>query len=204
MTEELQGLLDRIQQDGVEKARARGEELLAAAREEAERIGAEAREQAGNLLKEAERNSAASAERGRKALDQAARDVMLSLEERIAAALRELVGRELPDALTPAALADMLAVAVKNYCDGEGSSGRLEVLLNQEQQKAVRDHFMKRFSEELREGVDIKGDDDVVSGFRISVVDNKVHHDFSGDALADAVCALLRPDLSEIIRGAKE
>ena len=88
MAEELQNLLERIQKDGVQKAE-----------EESEKILARAREKAATLLKDAEKNAAAATEkaeqdaeqfmaRSKKTLEQAARDVILSVGDAVTSTMK--------------------------------------------------------------------------------------------------------------------
>lgn len=200
MAEELQGLLDRIQQDGIDKAEAEASKRIEAAGQEAKRITDAARKEADTVVKQAEQEAAAFQAHGQKALEQAARDVVIAVGDRMSALLRELANRQVAQALTPDALADMLCSVVKAYAESGGTSGRLDVLLSPTQQEALRNHFMGALADSLSEGVEIKGDENIISGFKVSVLDEKVHHDFTGEAIADAICSLLRPHLAQIVR----
>ena len=69
MSEELQGLLNKIQAEGLEKAE-----------NERARLVAEAKAQADKIRKDAETDAAASRKKAEDALKQAARDVVISLK----------------------------------------------------------------------------------------------------------------------------
>ena len=89
MTEELQSLLDRIRTEGVERAEAEAEGIVGEAQERARDIVAEAEAEADELRRQAEADAEASRERGERALDQAGRDFLLTLQKRIEAILCE-------------------------------------------------------------------------------------------------------------------
>lgn len=80
MEEQLQGLLDRIRREGVERAETEAAGIVEAAEERARGIVADAQAQADGLRAHAEADAEASRERGSKALEQAGRDFLLSLQ----------------------------------------------------------------------------------------------------------------------------
>jgi V/A-type H+-transporting ATPase subunit E len=202
MTEELQSLLDRIQKEGVEKADAEAEAILAAAREEARGIVREAETQAASLRKKAEEDAAAFGERSRKSLGQAARDVVLSVGDAVTRVLRDLIRREVASAMTRETLQQALTAVVKSYF-GKGAGGaRIDLLLPPEAVKQVQDYFQQAFAEALKNGLEIRADEGLVSGFKVAVVSDEVEHDFSAEAITEALCQLLRPTLAEIVRAA--
>ena len=54
----------------------------------------------------------------------------------------------------------------------------------------------------MREGIELKGDGAIVSGFRVSLVDDNVEHDFTEAAITTALCELLRPHIADIVKQA--
>ena len=151
-------------------------------------------------MKQAEQDGAVFVERGKKALEQAARDTVLYVGDALAAALKEMVGREVRESMDSDALKQMLVKVVEAYCLRESGSARIEVFLKPGQQREIVDFLMTKYGESLRKGVEIRGDEEVVSGFRVSVVNEEVEHDFTSDAIVEALCRLLRPHLAAIVR----
>lgn len=200
MAEELQNLLDRIQKDGVDRAEVEATRIASEAKQAAEAIVAEATKQANAIRADAEKDAEAFEARARVSLQQAARDVVLSVGETLQTALREVVRHDVADAMTPEALQGMLASLVEAYLK-EGTSN-VEILVSESDRAALSDFFMSRFAATLKQGVDIKADDGVVRGFRVSVADEQVQHDFTDKAVTDALCQILRPHLAQIVREA--
>lgn len=203
MADDIQNLLERIQKDGVDKAEAEAGRIVAAAKAKAEAMTAEAKKTAEAIVKKAEEDSAAFAERATKAIEQAARDVLLSLAGAIDATLKRIVHSEVSGALAPDTLKQMLARVVEAYCGNASGNSRIEMLLRPDQQKQLADFLMSKFGAKLRSGLEIKADDTVISGFRVSVVNENLRHDFSAEAITDALCRFLRPRLAEIVKGAQ-
>jgi V/A-type H+-transporting ATPase subunit E len=204
MAEELQSLLERIRREGLEKAEAEAEAVLAAARARADGIVKDAQAAAAELLKRAEQDGEAFAARGRQAVEQAARDLILSVRAAVEALFAALVQREVAQALTPEALQPMLAQVVETYVRGDADR-RVSILLAPEALPAVLDFFQRKFAEELKRGLEVKSENGIPAGFRVSLADGRVQLEFTDEAIAEALCQLLRPHLAERVRrGLKE
>lgn len=202
MPEELQGLLDRIQKEGVDKAEARSAEIVAAAQAGAAEITADAAARATATLAQAERDAAAFVQRAEKSLQQAARDVVLSVGDAVTAALQTLARDEVDAALTTQTLQQMLVKVAESYCArNEGTAG-LDVLLGEKDCRALAESLKAKLGAKLAAGVDLVPEKGVVSGFRVAVKGQHVQHDFTGEAIAEAMSQLLRPQIAEIVQNA--
>ncbi len=204
MSEELQNLLERIQKDGVEKAEGEADKIISEAKEKAETIIKEAKDQAAKTIEQAEIDGKAFAERSKKSLDQSARDVILSVKQAVDNTLKNIVSQNISEALSDDTLKPMLAQVAETYFSKKEDSGTIEVLINPEQQKKVTDFFMAKYANAMKSGLEVKADSGVVAGFKVSVVKDKVEHDFSEEAITDAICQLLRPALAEIVRNTEK
>ena len=94
----------------------------------------------------------------------------------------------------------MLVRLVEAYTEAKGADARVEVLLSPDDQKALKDEFLAALSEAVRKGVELRGDKGVLAGFRVSVSGENLSHDFSRDAIVDALCAFLWPQIAELLR----
>jgi len=199
MAEELQSLLERIQKDGVEKAEQRATEIVAEAKQKATATVKKAEARAVAIREEAEREAAAFAERGRRSVEQAARDIVLSVRQAVNKTFENLVAAEVADALDSDILKQVLVKAVESYCRETTAETPVELLIPAKQQKEVAKFLTAKYSRALRAGLDIKADRALGAGFRVSVVNDNVDHDFSDQAITAALCQFLRPHLAEII-----
>jgi V/A-type H+-transporting ATPase subunit E len=201
MAEELQGLLDRIQKDGVEKAEAEAARIIEEAKTKAAGIVSAAEDEADGLLRRAEEEGKLFEERGRSAIAQAARDVVLSVGDAITSTLKGIVTARVDAAFDTEDFPALVRSAVEAYCSADSVSG-IEVLVSESQQEQVRAYFMREMAEQMQAGLAIKGDKGIVSGFLVSIKDSGIQHDFTGTALTDALCSLLRPQLAQIVKEA--
>ncbi len=203
MTEELQTLLDKIQKDGVDKAENDASKIISEANANAKQIVGDAEKKAQTKMEDAERDAVAFEDRAKKSLKQTARDVVISVEESIHTTLKSFVQKETSSELSPDTLKKLLTTVVEAYCkDNAGSP--IEVLVNPDQQAEIAKFFTEKFAKEMKDGLEIKSDSTVISGFKVSIVNDKVQHDFSGEAITDALCQLLRPHLAEIMRSSQK
>lgn len=205
MEEQLQSLLDRIRREGVERAEAEAESIIGAADERSRRIVAEAEAEAAGLRRQAEADAAASRERAEKALEQAGRDFLLALQKRIEAILRETLRDTVATALTPDVVADMLVRLAEAYAAHDMNESRVDVLLAPEDRERIAALVMEKYRDLVRQGLTLRADERLDKGFKVSFVDDKLYHDFSLSALAEALAPVLKPPLGACVeRAARE
>ena len=205
MDEQLQGLLDRIRREGVERAEAEAEGIVGEAQQRARHIVAEAEAEAGELRRQAEADAAASRERGEKALDQAGRDFLLTLQKRIEAILRETLRDSVATALTPDVVADMLVRLAEAYAAHDMNESRVDVLLAAEDRDRIAALVMQKYRDLVNQGLTLRADERLDKGFKVSFVDDKLYHDFSLSALVEALAPVLKPSLGACVaRAARE
>lgn len=197
MAEELQHLIERIQREAVDTGEQKAAELIAQAREKAQSIVRTAEEQAKVLLQRAEQDSLHYTERSHKTLQQAARDVLISVGQGIESIFSKLALEAVGQNLNEALLREMLVKMVEAYA---GQSGhKIEVLLNPADREKLYSFFKERFREQLQSGLSIGGDERVLKGFQVSLDGGRVRHQFTAEAIAEALAHFIRPQLAEIV-----
>jgi V/A-type H+-transporting ATPase subunit E len=202
MSEQLQHLIDRIRTEGVGKADTEAQAILEKARLEAARLEREALDRAAVIVKKAEADAAAHAERGRKALEQASRDTILTVRQTLEALFDKVFRRRVETALTPEAFQAILRDVITAYlAQGHGANG-LDITVPAGREDAVRNDILKTFQAEAAAGVTIRSSNDVIAGFRVSFVRDHVEHDFSPEAIAETLARLVRPDLGALLKQA--
>lgn len=199
MEEQLQSLLDRIRREGVERAEAEAAAIVARADERAALIVEEAEAEARRLRLEAETDAEAARERAEKALEQAARDFLLSLRRRIEAVLRESLRATVAGALTPQTVAEMLVRLADAYAAHDMNESRVDVLLSAEDRERLAALVMEQYRDLVDQGLTLRTDDKLDKGFRVAFTDDTLYHDFSLTALAEALAPVLKSPLAEIV-----
>jgi V/A-type H+-transporting ATPase subunit E len=203
--EQLQSLLDRIRSEGVERAEAEAAAIAADAEERARRIEEEAEAEAARLRRAADDDAEATRQRSEKALEQAARDFLLSLQRRIEAVLRQSLRQTVAGGLTPETVAEMLVRLADAYAAHDMNESRVDVLLPAEDRERLAALVMDKYRDLVAQGLTLRTDDKLEKGFRVSLADDNVYHDFSLTALAEALAPVLKGPLAECVaRAARE
>ncbi len=199
MTEELQPLIDKIRKEAIEKAEQEADRILSEAREKAAAEVKGTEEKAAAMITQAEKDAEQFSARSIQTLEQAARDVLIRVGEGVERIFDELVRDAADDVLSMEALKDIVLKMAETYIDGENRERRVQWLVSPEDQKTLEEFFAGRLGRKMSGGMDVRADDRIGKGFQVSLVDQHVHHDFSRDAVAEALSHYLRPRLAEIV-----
>jgi V/A-type H+-transporting ATPase subunit E len=193
MAEELKHLIEQIQKEGVEKANEQAETIISQAKDKAARIVTEAEEKAHNLLKKAQTESEAFAERSVKTLEQAARDLLITVGQGCEKVAAGTLGRAVDTTLS----ADFLEQMIKSVIEqGKGSGVVLSV---SEADKAALTAFCADLTKQSGKQIELVSDSEILSGFKVGFKDQSVYLDYTGEAVAEALSAFLRPELAKTV-----
>lgn len=193
MAEDLQYLIDRIQKEAVEKAEAQSASIIAAAKAKAEEIIKNANAEAAAALEKADKDAAVYAERSVRSLEQAARDVLISVGKRFETMVSEILALQVEKTLSEDVLKSMLLSLVKDY------SSDVSVVFSETDKAKLQSFVMGEFQKALNAGVNIENDKSIKYGFRIKLDGGKVSHEFTAQTISAAMAALVRPQIAEII-----
>lgn len=202
MSEELQHLIDRIRKEGVETGEQEASALVRDAKAQAAQIVADAGKQAKDLVAKAEVEADAFAVRGRKTLEQAARDLLISIGSSAGKVISGMVEQNVADAMTPDVVAQMLVKLADAYAK-QGAT-ELTVLLSADDAAKLKEYFAREYKDKLAAGLDIQSDKEIFKGFRVGVKGGQVFHDFTKEAIAESLAGFLRPELAELVKKAAE
>ncbi len=189
MSEDLQSLLEKINREGVEKARAEADRIIAEAKAKAAEIVKTANADAAKSKADAEKAAADYAARAAETVRQAERDTLLKIESSVTAllenVLRKDVDRALSDEHTVAAL---VAEAVK------GIAGPAEVAVNPRLAAALKAQLASQ------RGITVVLDETLGTGFAVKTDGGRVEHAFTGEVVAGELAKRLRPDLAKLLK----
>lgn len=203
MAEELQHLIERIRKEGVESGEKAADSLVAEAKKKAAAIVAEAQKQAQAEIAKADADATAFAERGKKTLEQAARDLLISIGGSVGNVVGGIVEAKVGAALTPELMGQMLLKLAEAYGKDEGEGG-IEAMLSAGDAAAVKAYFAQEYQNKLAAGIQIESNKEIFKGFRVGAKGGQVFHDFTQEAIAESLASFLRPELAEIVKKAAE
>ena len=201
MAEDVQGLLDKIHNDGIAKAEQEKEAIIAAAKKEAAQIVAEAKAQAEILKKAAQTEAQTDQDKANDAIRQAARDAVIALKTDLLAKLNAVVHSCIGDAMTPEVMKQIILTMAQSYAKDANAGESLEVLISKQEQEQTQAFLKEQLLKELKATSVIELTTDFNSGLQISFRDSDVYFDFSDDALAEVICRFVGPKLTAVIKG---
>ncbi|HRR33830.1 MAG TPA: hypothetical protein P5026_07025 [Kiritimatiellia bacterium] len=195
MTQDLQQLLEKIQRDGVEKAQAEAEALLADARKKATSILDAAQAEAAKVKAEARQEAEAFERRAEETMRQAARDTVTKVEKAVTRLLQRLLLENVNAGFdaNPDLVADLAVEAVRVHL---GAKGGIEV----EAAAKLADVLRAKLAAEAAQGVTVVTDETAGTGFRLRLANGRVEHTFTGAAVAEALAKQLRPRLAALMK----
>ena len=175
--EDLQGLLEKINRDGVEKANA-----------EAARIVGDAKAKADALVKAAE-SAAVQTKAAAETVKQAARDVVLGVRESVTRLLEGLLAKDVEAALADDAVAvGLVAAAIRDLTGpGEVVAGAKLAAALKAQAAALKD-------------ITLVTDEALGTGFSVRLDGGRVEHAYTSEVIAAELAKRLRPDLAALLK----
>lgn len=199
MPEELQHLIERIKTEAVDAGEKQAAELVSQARAKAAALVREAEQKAAGLVEKAEKDAQIFTERSLQTLSQSARDLLISVGQGVENIVGDLAVDAVDGALQPEVLQQMIVRMAEAYMQKGARDGRVDVLLSPDDQARLVSLFQAQYAEKLRAGLVLHSDTSIFKGFKVSLAGETVRHDFTREAIAEALSQFLRPHLAEIV-----
>jgi V/A-type H+-transporting ATPase subunit E len=199
MPEELQHLIDRIKKEAVDAGEKQASDIVSLAREKAAATVRDAEQKAAALVEKAEKDAQVFTERSLQTLAQAARDLLISVGQGVENIVGDLAVEAVDVALKPEVLQQMIVRMAEAYVKNGARDGRIEILLSPDDQARLVRLFQEHYAHHLRDGLVLRSDTNVFKGFKVSLSGAQLRHDFTREAIAEALSTFLRPHLAEIV-----
>ncbi len=191
MSEDLQSLLEKINREGVEKAQAAADEIIAKAKAQAAALVKEAEAAALKAKADAEIAAKDYAARAAETIRQAARDTVISVEGAITDKLVALLAKDVKAALAePKAVAALAADVVKEFA----AKGEVKVAAAE----AVAATLKAQLASE--KNLKVETDPTLGTGFTVKLDGGRVEHSFTGAVVANELAKRLRSDLAKLVK----
>ncbi len=200
MPEDIKGLIEKIQQEGVRVAETKASAIEEEAKKKAAEIIKQAQAKTEKMVRDAEDEISRQKASTEASLKQAGRDLILALEDEIEAMLERLIKMRTQEALTPQELIRLIDSLIKGYAKKEDFD--IKVSLGKNDFKKLQEGFSGELKEVLKKGIELKPSDEISGGFIISYDGGKSHFDFTDKALAEYIGLHLKPALAQILEGA--
>ena len=199
MAEELQGLLDRIHKEGIQKAETEKKDLITQAQKEADAILKKAEINASNIIKKAQEKSIREEEKAKASIQQASRDIIITLKtellERLNLCVKDLVSK----AMTPVLMSDIIAKMADTFAKTSGKNADISLIFSAKDLDKMTQHFKKNLTNNLKNQPKIFAGNDFSAGLQIGFKGSDVFLDFSDNALTDIISGYVGSRLASIL-----
>jgi len=200
MSENLKGLLEKINQEGIRSAEEKAKAIEDKAKKDAEKILGDAKKLADEIIQEAKAEAEKTKVSANLSVKQASRDLLLGLTEDIRKTLNKIVAGELNKALSSEETAGILASLISNYLEKNGKIEDIRVLVNKVDLEKIKNTFISKLKDKVKAGVEFRPSQNINAGFSISFDKGKSYFDFSDEGLLETLCVYLNPELAKIIK----
>jgi V/A-type H+/Na+-transporting ATPase subunit E len=197
MAQEIKDLIAKIQQEGIQAAQSLAAQIKSDADKEVLKIISGAKNQAQKIIEQAESQAQKTDAATRATLEQAGRDMLITLRQEIISMLERLIKIDLRQALSVEEMSKIITALIKDAPLTLGS--QIVVTLNSSDKDKLEQSLLKQLIAETKKTIILKSLDTIDSGFIISFDAAKSIFDFSSQALSDYICGCLKPELSRIL-----
>jgi V/A-type H+-transporting ATPase subunit E len=198
MDMDINSIITKIKQEGVNEGQKQSEEIIRDAKQKAEEILNSARQQEEDILKKAEEEAAKLKRNAEDAIKQASRDVLLGLRQSVISLFDKVLKKEISSNMTSDVLKKMLVNLAENF-DRTGEKNQIEILLSEEEKKALDNTLFAELKEEMKKGVTLKASANVETGFRIGEKNGTSYYDFTDEAIMEAMKIYLNQKVASML-----
>ena len=196
MAEDIKGLIEKIQKEGVESAEIKAKEIEDLAKAQAASILTQAKQEAEKIIADAQEEARKTQASTDSALTQAARDMLISLRKEVNDMLSSLIVARVHQALKTGDLGKILLAAIKGHI---GKSKEDIVISFSKNDAEKLDGLIGELKERLKQNIVVRFSQDIQAGFIISFDAGRSQFDFTEYALAEYIGAYLKPKLNAIL-----
>ena len=181
MTDRIEELTQKIYNEGVVKAKADADQIIAEAKSKAEEIVDSAKKVQAEILEKAKKEADEIKKKTDAEMQLAARQFTSNLKQKISGVVTtSQVGNNVKEAFNDADFVKEIIIKIVSNWNPEKSEGLdLKILLPEKDEKEFTAFFEKKAAETLNKGVEIKFDSKLESGFKIGPKDGSYILSFS-------------------------
>jgi V/A-type H+-transporting ATPase subunit E len=196
MNVKLDSLIEKIKTDGVDAAKKQADKILSETQKEADQIIKKAKEEAEQFRKKAETDAVSYQKNSEAAIQQAARDTLLVLKEKITAMFEQILLSDIDKLMNKDFLKDLIVEFAKTWAKDDD----IQILVNGVDADALKAQLKRSLSDNIKGDIEIKLDKKIEHGFRIGKKDSHLFYDFTDESILDALRVFLNPKLAELLK----
>jgi vacuolar-type H+-ATPase subunit E/Vma4 len=200
MSEDIKGLIEKINTEGVRAAEIKALEIEAKAKKKAEEIILKAQEYSAGIISEAKKEIRLMEAKQKTLLAQAGRDFLLGLRKEINAMLERITILALRQALDQAGINKVILKLLEGYVSY--AKGDVVISVKESDLDPIKEALLVNLGGQIKKGILIKPSGEISGGFTISFDSGRSSFDFSDKAIAEYIGSYLKPKLKELLEAA--
>ena len=198
MDVKLGEIIEKIKSEGVNQGKLEADELLSQAKQEAQRIIDSAQSQADTIVQDAKQESQSILERGISALQQAERDLILVVKQKLSTMIGNFIKQRVSQTLSSEATLELIKTALSKW--NKEANEALFVHISQEDAQKISSASFQDFMNSVQ-SIEIKVDKQLSKGFAISKNEQgSLSYDFSEQAISQSLANFLTQNIQELLR----
>ncbi|UDQ98651.1 hypothetical protein AAEX28_00855 [Lentisphaerota bacterium WC36G] len=198
MAVELQGLLNKLQEEGVKKADQEKQTIIDQAKQEAAKIVADAKKEAEAIVKNAQQEEADIQVKAKAAVNQASRDIIIGLQTSLQERLNKLAKQSSQEAMTPEFMQKVIAQMVEKYADQDAPS--IEVMVAPSELETMTKLLTQSLIDDMKINCEVVKGNDIAGGLKVSFDGADLFLDCTEDAITQLVASYVGPRLADMIK----
>lgn len=199
MPEDIKGLIEKINTEGIRAAEIKASEIEAKAKKKAEEIILKAQEYSARLASEAKEEIRLMEAKQKILLTQAGRDFLLGLRKEINSMLERIIIFALRQALDQEGISKAILGLLKDYTSY--IKGEVVISVKKDDLEPIKETLLAKLQDQIKKGILIKPSEEISGGFTISFDAGRSSFDFSDKAMAEYIGSYLKPKLKELLDG---
>ena len=192
---------DKIKKDGVANAEQTAAQIIAEAEKKANSIIEDAQKKSDDMVKNAKSEISRLEKASEDAITQACRNMLLGFQDSLISKLDSIIQVETEKVFSGDVLKNLVSETVKAWSKNTDAS-ELSVLLSEKDCAELESGLKSALKTEIQNGLEVKTDKTLSSGFRIGVKNGAAYYDYSAESVAELFAAYLNPRVAEIMKNA--
>lgn len=198
MSQQLQGLLDKINQDGIAKAQEQSREIIADANRKANEMIEQAKKEADQIVKNAQKEADNLTKRAESAVSQASRDIILKLKAEIENRLNNVLTVKTEEVMTAEFMANIIRELVAAFI--KDSNSDVTVLTAVKDVDALTAALQNSLRDSFQTKVEVFADREISGGFKVNISGGDLYYDFSNEAIVELLSSFVTPRVAELLK----
>ena len=201
MENKLQELTQKLYNEGVEKANAEAEKILAEAKSEAEKVKQNAEKEAAKIISAAEQKSTEIKKNVDAELNLASKQTIRTVKQQVT----DMIVSKVIDEPVKKAFDDVpfikeiIKTVVNNWDSQKNETIDLSVLLPDKLEKELSDFLKSKSGKELNANLELSYSDSMKGGFKVGPADGSYKISFSEEDFENFFKSYLRPKTIEML-----